>query len=72
MIRWTKYAGNPVVGRPPGGAKVVGFRDPCVWKENDGWYMIVGTGIKGESGGALLFRFAGPAHLALSRSAMHG
>jgi len=56
MIRWTKFTGNPVISRPPGGAKVVGFRDPCVWKENDGWYMIVGTGIKGESGGALLFQ----------------
>jgi beta-fructofuranosidase len=56
MIRWTKYADNPVISRPPGGATVVGFRDPCVWKEDDGWYMIVGTGIKGESGGALLFR----------------
>jgi beta-fructofuranosidase len=58
MIRWTKYAGNPVISRPPGGAKVVGFRDPCVWKEDDGWYMIVGTGIAKESGGALLFRSA--------------
>jgi beta-fructofuranosidase len=56
MIHWTKFSGNPVISRPPGGAKVVGFRDPCVWKENDGWYMIVGTGIKGESGGALLFQ----------------
>jgi hypothetical protein len=51
--------------------EVVGFRDHAFEKENDGWYTIVGTGIKGESGGrrcstpptcasgAISIRFAG-------------
>ncbi|WP_165997521.1 GH32 C-terminal domain-containing protein [Bacillus sp. Cs-700] len=32
-----------------------GFRDPFVWKEGEIWYQIVGTGIEGESGAAILF-----------------
>ncbi|MFP3442545.1 hypothetical protein R0K18_32915, partial [Pantoea sp. SIMBA_133] len=32
-----------------------GFRDPFVWKEGEIWYQIVGTGIEGVSGAAILF-----------------
>jgi len=45
MAAWTKYAGNPVIPAPPSGLEVTGFRDPCVWKEDDGWYMAVGSGL---------------------------
>jgi len=30
---WTKYAGNPVIPASPEGLEVLGFRDPCVWRE---------------------------------------
>ena len=56
MITWEKYAGNPVIDSPPKGLDVTGFRDPCVWKEEDGWYMLIGSGIKGVGGAALLYR----------------
>ena len=36
---------------------LIGFRDPFLWKEDDGlWYMLLGSGIKGQGGVALLYR----------------
>ncbi|MEY2191882.1 GH32 C-terminal domain-containing protein [Neobacillus sp. BF23-41] len=31
------------------------FRDPYVWKDGDSWYQLVGSGIKGAGGTALLY-----------------
>ncbi|WP_449538883.1 GH32 C-terminal domain-containing protein [Ferdinandcohnia sp. Marseille-Q9671] len=31
------------------------FRDPFVWKDGDTWYQLVGSGIKGVGGTALLY-----------------
>ncbi len=55
MRTWEKYAGNPVVPAPPEieGLRD-GFRDPFVWREDDGWYMIVGSAIDGVGGTVLL------------------
>ncbi len=55
MITWAKYDKNPVIGAPPEGLEVTGFRDPCVWQESDRWYMLVGSGIKDLGGTALLY-----------------
>ncbi|MEA3407150.1 MAG: glycoside hydrolase family 32 protein [Chloroflexota bacterium] len=56
LITWDKYEGNPVIASPPVGVKATGFRDPYVWKEDDGWYMIIGSGIEDVGGAALLYR----------------
>ena len=56
MITWKKHDGNPVLDSPPKGLEVVGFRDPCVWKEKDDCYMLIGSGIKGIGGTCLLYR----------------
>lgn len=56
MLTWQKYEKNPVIGSPPEGLEVTGFRDPCVWREGDTWYMLVGSGVKGVGGTALLYR----------------
>ena len=56
MITWKKYSENPVINSPPIGMAVTGFRDPCVWREDDGWYMLIGSGIKGIGGAALLYK----------------
>ena len=53
---WRKHPANPVIAGPPEGMDVVGFRDPQVWREPDGWYQVVGAGIRGEGGAALLYR----------------
>lgn len=55
MNTWTKYEGNPVIPeRPRDGLQ--GFRDPFAWREADAWYMVIGSGIDGEGGTALLYR----------------
>jgi len=55
LRKWTKQA-RPVIAAPPKGLKIVGFRDPSVWKQNDVYYMIVGAGIEKAGGCALLYR----------------
>ena len=54
-VTFEKYAGNPVIPNPPEGLAVTGFRDPFVWREGDGWYMIIGSGIKDVGGAPLLY-----------------
>lgn len=56
LIKWEKYKGNPVIPYPPEGMEVTGFRDPYVWREEDGWYLVLGSGIKGKGGLALLYK----------------
>lgn len=56
LITWRRHAGNPVIGSPPEGMDVTGFRDPYVWREGDLWYAVIGSGIRGVGGTALLYR----------------
>jgi beta-fructofuranosidase len=56
MLTWTKYDGNPVIAAPPADLEVTGFRDPCVWREDDTWYAVIGSGIQGVGGTALLYQ----------------
>ncbi len=55
-VVFEKYPANPVIAAPPAGMDVTGFRDPCVWREEDGWYLIIGSGLKDVGGAALLYR----------------
>lgn len=55
LIRWKKRA-EPIIATPPKGMQVTGFRDPCPWKEDDGWYLGVGSGERGKGGCVLLYR----------------
>jgi sucrose-6-phosphate hydrolase SacC (GH32 family) len=51
LATFQKYPGNPVIQGPPPGLEIEGgMRDPWVWKEADGWYLIVGSGLKGGKG----------------------
>jgi beta-fructofuranosidase len=56
MRTWTKHPANPVIAAPPSGMEVTGFRDPCVWKDGETWFMVVGSGIKDVGGAILLYR----------------
>ncbi|MFK4804574.1 glycoside hydrolase family 32 protein [Microbacterium sp. ZW CA_36] len=60
LVEWTKEPGNPVVAAPPEDLDIVAFRDHCVWREQaadgtGGWRQIVGSGIRGVGGTALLY-----------------
>ncbi|MBX0325612.1 glycoside hydrolase family 32 protein [Halomicroarcula sp. F13] len=59
---WTKAPENPLITGMPDEVDVLQsidwhaeFRDHCVWRTGDTWYQIVGSGIEGEGGAALLF-----------------
>ena len=56
LITWTKHPGNPVIASSPDGLAVTGFRDPYVWREDDGWYAAIGSGLEDIGGTVLLYR----------------
>lgn len=59
---WRKDPANPVFGVPEEADVVESvdwaaeFRDHCVWRADGYWYQLIGSGIEGEGGAALLFR----------------
>lgn len=61
LLEWTTDAANPVIAAPPSDLDTVAFRDHCVWWEPGtdagagSWRHIVGSGIRGVGGAALLY-----------------
>ncbi len=52
MITWQKLPHNPLaMSKPEGFAEC--WRDPCVWQEDDGWYMALGGEKPNEEGGVV-------------------
>jgi beta-fructofuranosidase len=56
LTTWTKGAGDPIIARPPSGIRPDRFRDPFVWRDTDGWAMLVGAGTNKARGTVLLYR----------------
>ena len=56
LVSWRKYPGNPVIAAPPRDLDLIAFRDHRVWKEGNGWYQLIGAGIREVGGTALLYR----------------
>jgi sucrose-6-phosphate hydrolase SacC (GH32 family) len=55
LKQWEKHS-TPVIFQPEGSdLDDDGFRDPFIWKEGDTWFQLVGSGINGKGGTALLF-----------------
>ncbi len=52
---WQKWP-QPIIAAPPAGLDVIGFRDHSVWREDGVWHMVIGSGIRGQGGTALLYR----------------
>ncbi|MBV9848996.1 MAG: glycoside hydrolase family 32 protein [Armatimonadetes bacterium] len=56
LIHWEKHPGNPIIARRPDGYGDC-FRDPQVWREQDAWFMVIGSEQPDHKGGAaLLYR----------------
>jgi beta-fructofuranosidase len=55
LLSWDKLP-NPVIAVPPAGLAVTGFRDPCVWREDNVWWLILGSGTREKGGAILLYR----------------
>ena len=58
LLTFEKIAANPVISGPPEGLDLVGFRDPYVWRQDDIYLMVLGAGIRGVGGAALLYSSA--------------
>ncbi|GAC1548540.1 MAG: glycoside hydrolase family 32 protein [Herpetosiphon sp.] len=56
LINWQKHQNNPIIKARPAGLDLVAYRDHSVWQENGTWYQVIGAGIKGVGGTALLYR----------------
>ena len=56
LLTWEKDPANPIIAAPPPGVAATDFRDPCVWREEDGWYMVLGASLGGQAGAVLLYR----------------
>ena len=59
---WSKDPSNPVIESPPAELDVLAtehwaaeFRDHGVWRDGDTWYQVIGTGVTGRGGAALLY-----------------
>ena len=55
-LRTWKKLPQPVIAAPPPGMKVTGFRDPCIWRDGDWWYLALGSGEPHVGGEILLYR----------------
>lgn len=55
LVDWTKAPENPVIDAPPSDLDVTAFRDHCVWREGGRWRQIIGSGIRGRGGAALMY-----------------
>ncbi len=60
LIKWMKASQNPVLASPPPELKLADWRDPALWKERDGWYMVIGGGGKGPTGRGALPLYRSP------------
>ncbi|MCB0113000.1 MAG: glycoside hydrolase family 32 protein [Caldilineaceae bacterium] len=58
LSTWRKDPQSLIDGPPPtvNAGERADFRDPYVWREDDGWYMVMGSREEGEGGLALLYR----------------
>ncbi|MGG4128822.1 GH32 C-terminal domain-containing protein [Paenibacillus illinoisensis] len=54
LVQWVKHP-EPLIVQKKGMGLFGDFRDPFVWKDDDGWLALVGSGIEGEGGAALAF-----------------
>ncbi len=49
LLNWEKHPDNPVIPITPGGEPYRVF-DPCIWREDDGYYCLSGPSKDGEVG----------------------
>ncbi len=57
LTQWTKHPANPIIGSAPAElGQTRDFRDPFVWRGDDGWYLILASHIVGVGGAVLLYK----------------
>lgn len=57
LATWAKDPGSPVIPTSQKPASLGDtFRDPCVWRAGDAWYVVLGADLPGGGGSPLLYR----------------
>jgi beta-fructofuranosidase len=56
LSTWEKLSDNPVIKSPPTELDTTIFRDHSIWMEGENWYQVIGSGVQGLGGTALLYR----------------
>lgn len=54
LVHWVKHP-EPLIVQQKGMGAFGDFRDPFVWKDEDRWFALVGSGIEDAGGAALAF-----------------
>jgi sucrose-6-phosphate hydrolase SacC (GH32 family) len=57
LIEWEKNRQNPLIPNPPVNFFSLDFRDPYLFRRNDTYHMIVGSGLA-NNGGGILFTYS--------------
>jgi beta-fructofuranosidase len=58
LLTWQKLPENPLLDGPPPELRPLSggnFRDPFIWKTDEGWEMLIVTKIEGQGGQVLLY-----------------
>ncbi|MDX1414414.1 MAG: glycoside hydrolase family 32 protein [Candidatus Promineifilaceae bacterium] len=58
LLSWQKLDDNPLLDGPPEELRLLAgghFRDPFIWKADDGWEMLAVSKIEGQGGQVVLF-----------------
>lgn len=53
---WDTTAAQVLIDGPPEGVEVYAFRDPYLWRTEDGWRLLMAAGLADGSGAALQYR----------------
>ena len=72
LLRWTKYRDNPVIPSVPTSLNFDDFRDPFVFEESGQIYAVIGSGVKGKGGAALLYKTTDLIHWTFLRPLLLG
>jgi beta-fructofuranosidase len=60
LLTWEKHKANPIIKTVPAEARQTSdFRDPFVWREDNTWYMVLGSRMareEGDVGAVFLYR----------------
>jgi beta-fructofuranosidase len=55
LTRWERDPANPLIAGPPPGRASGYHRDPLLWRDGDGWHMLLGSGtVDGDRHGQVL------------------
>ena len=74
LLRWEKDPDNPLIAGPPLGLGSGYHRDPFLWRDEQGWQLILGSGTTGQDrhGQVLRYPIRRRTYLGLSGGAVRG